>query len=248
MSKPKRGPEPVPDPKLWEPNDIITRAAAVALLADRIYKKTQKRSARQAARGLLRRHIKDGKLLEVSPRMLLVGNLGVWARAYLLGSLDDVPSFSIARAEMRVIGYARPFVGSPGKDPPLPKTVPACHALIRSLRNRHAALALKLADEQQAARELEGDALRWRAQIKRKYIRDKGDIRAHSMADRPVFSERASYFLARFAGFFFGFTWGSGGRASIARSKSSVRRIAWSRGSKSDDSVSGFCGFVMGAA
>lgn len=64
------------------------------------------------------------------------------------------------------------------------------------------------------------------------YLRKTG--RQPTMAaDRPVTEWRA-YFLARFFGFF-GAWCGSGGERSIARSKSSVRRSARSRGKNSGD-------------
>lgn len=63
--------------------------------------------------------------------------------------------------------------------------------------------------------------------------------------DRLELRER-DYF-ARFFGFAFGVN-GCGGLFSIARSRSSARFSASSRGSRSRDSISRFCDFVFGMA
>jgi hypothetical protein len=73
------------------------------------------------------------------------------------------------------------------------------------------------------------------------YIDDKDNERADNSRLTGRDPAERGYFFARFADFFLGFTWGSGGLFSIARSRPDVRLFA-SRGErKSSLAISAAC-------
>lgn len=163
----RRDATPVPEVAKLKPDDLLTAAQAVALIANGDGRSDDDdRKARDRARKFLRDHLKRGMVAETHSDRFAVHELARWLHQVKPGMFDDLP------AKPRIVsasGVASVGVYVRATGFALHGDLPSCHrqagefhARIQQLEEQNEDLRTKLREAQATAVKLQPDAESWR--------------------------------------------------------------------------------------